>query len=201
MTFIQALHIANCFFTCFYKLPCPWARAVAFLWMETSTIHLYSCQSSYAIYDQWAQVCNFTMYSSMSNLGLMLLFVYLNFHCVKFFFLCLNGFPRRQNNEYNPHVTKRQRLNSSPHSQINPSLSLSPPRSHRPDIALGESSRSFHFGSSHSFPNPLYCRQPQLLGVAEGFSSLQDYAGDKVYPSDFNLQLAHIGSNIFICFT
>lgn len=83
---------------------------------------------------------------------------------------------RRQNDEYSPHVVKRQRLDSSPHPIIGSPV-IQAPRPHRPGDAVAGSSRSSFdrsYPSSHSSPHP------QVPAVPESSSSLRTYAKDKV---------------------
>lgn len=83
---------------------------------------------------------------------------------------------RRQNDEYSPHVVKRQRLDSSPHPIIGSPV-IQTPRPHRPDHAVAGSSRSSFdrsYPRSHTNPHPL------VPAVPESSSSLRTYAKDRV---------------------
>ncbi|XP_030272048.1 poly(A) RNA polymerase GLD2 [Sparus aurata] len=83
---------------------------------------------------------------------------------------------KRQNDEYSPHVVKRQRLDSSPHPIIGSPV-IQAPRPHRPGDAVAGSSRSSFdrsYPSSHSSPHP------QVPAVPESSSSLRTYAKDKL---------------------
>ncbi|XP_028433402.1 poly(A) RNA polymerase GLD2 isoform X2 [Perca flavescens] len=85
---------------------------------------------------------------------------------------------KRQNDEYSPHVVKRQRLESPSHTLVgSPLPRATPPR--RPDQAVPGSSRS-SFGFDSCYPSPRAHIHPQVKVVPESSNSLQAYAKDKL---------------------
>ncbi|XP_030593543.1 poly(A) RNA polymerase GLD2 [Archocentrus centrarchus] len=91
----------------------------------------------------------------------------------------ING-RKRQNDEFSPHVVKRQRVNTSSHHSIGPTLIHSPPPHHRPDRAAAEPSRLSLTGFDHSYPGPNLDSHPQVPVVPERSSSLHASATDKL---------------------
>ncbi|XP_031164985.1 poly(A) RNA polymerase GLD2 isoform X1 [Sander lucioperca] len=85
---------------------------------------------------------------------------------------------KRQNDEYSPHVVKRQRLESPSHPLVgSPIPPATPPR--HPDQAVPGSSRS-SFGFDSCYPSPRAHIHPQVNAVPESSNSLQAYAKDKL---------------------
>lgn len=83
---------------------------------------------------------------------------------------------KRQNEEYSPHVVKRQRFDSSSYpSAGSPFIHAPPP--HPPDQVVAGSSRS---GFDRPYPSPHTHPCPQVPAVPETFTNLQIYAKDKL---------------------
>lgn len=78
---------------------------------------------------------------------------------------------KRQNDDYSPHVGKRQRLDS-------PLTRAPPPR--RPDQVVAGSSRSSVAGFERSHPSLRAHTQPRVTAVPESANILQTYAKDKL---------------------
>ncbi|XP_074494263.1 poly(A) RNA polymerase GLD2 [Sebastes fasciatus] len=78
---------------------------------------------------------------------------------------------KRQNDDYSPHVVKRQRHDSP--------LTRDPPP-HRPDPAVAGSSRSSSAGFDRSYSSPRTHIQPQATAVPESANSLQASAKDNL---------------------
>ncbi|XP_040898038.1 poly(A) RNA polymerase GLD2 [Toxotes jaculatrix] len=92
----------------------------------------------------------------------------------------MNSGRKRQNDEYTPHVVKRQRLDSSSRPWIgSPIIRASPPL-HRPDQVVAGSSRSSFSDFDRSYPSPHSHPRPQVPAASESSNSLQDYAKDKL---------------------
>ncbi|KAM9359857.1 poly(A) RNA polymerase GLD2 [Symphorus nematophorus] len=78
---------------------------------------------------------------------------------------------KRQNDEYSPHVVKRQRLDSP----SRPLIRAPPPR-HPDHVVVGSSRSDF----DRSYPSPHPHPHPQVPAVTESSNSLQTYAKDKL---------------------
>ncbi|XP_068559329.1 poly(A) RNA polymerase GLD2 [Cebidichthys violaceus] len=78
---------------------------------------------------------------------------------------------KRQNEEYNPHIVKRQRLD--------PPLTQAPPPRCPGQVVAG-SSRSSFAGSDSSYHSPSTRIQPQVTAVPKSSNILQAYAQDKL---------------------
>ncbi|XP_023269233.1 poly(A) RNA polymerase GLD2 [Seriola lalandi dorsalis] len=93
---------------------------------------------------------------------------------------------KRQNDDYSPHVVKRQRLDSSSHPRIGSPLIRvplpppPPPLPRHPDRVVAGSSRSSFSGFDRSYLSPHSHPRPQVFAVPESSNSLQDYAKDKL---------------------
>ncbi|KAM7391757.1 hypothetical protein PAMP_022418 [Pampus punctatissimus] len=91
----------------------------------------------------------------------------------------ING-RKRRNDEYSPHVVKRQRFDSFSHPRISsPSIQIPPPLC-LPDQDIAGSSRSSFTGYDRSYHSPHSHLHPQVSAIPEDSNSLQVYANDKL---------------------